>query len=86
MAFRRLRDTVVALAAEEQPMQLPAPTKQLSIDKVTIAVPGSGQVILSDISFELQSGHRDVRGSSINVLGFSTLLRFVLLADLHLFL
>src|SRR5581483_298210 len=56
MAFRRLRDTVVALAAEEQPMQLPAPTRQLSIDKVTIAVPGSGQVILSDISFELQSG------------------------------
>jgi ATP-binding cassette subfamily C protein len=56
MAFRRLRETVIALAADEPPMQLPAPTKSLSIDKVTIAVPGSGQVILSDISFELQPG------------------------------
>jgi ATP-binding cassette subfamily C protein len=56
MAFRRLRETVIALAAAEQPMQLPPPNKSLTIDKITIAVPGSGQVILSDISFELQQG------------------------------
>ena len=56
MAFRRLRETVIALAAAEQPMKLPAPSKSLSVEKITIAVPGSGQVILSDISFELQQG------------------------------
>lgn len=56
MAFRRLRETVVALAAAEQPMKLPAPCGSLSIEKITIAVPGSGQVVLSDISFELQKG------------------------------
>jgi ATP-binding cassette subfamily C protein len=56
MAYRRLRETVIALAADEQPMLLPAPTRSLHVDKVTIAVPGSGQVILSEISFELQAG------------------------------
>jgi ATP-binding cassette subfamily C protein len=56
MAFRRLRETVIALAAAELPMQLPAPTKSFSVDKITIAVPGSGQVVLSDISFDLQPG------------------------------
>ena len=56
MAFQRLRDTVVALAAADQPMKLPVPNKRLSVDKVTVAVPGSGQVILSDISFELEAG------------------------------
>lgn len=56
MAFRRLRDTVMALASVEQPMKLPAPTKSLSVENVTIAVPGSGQVVLSEISFKLQGG------------------------------
>jgi ABC-type protease/lipase transport system fused ATPase/permease subunit len=37
-------------------MQLPTPTRSLSVDKITIAIPGSGQVVLSDISFELQGG------------------------------
>lgn len=63
MAFRRLRDTVVALAGAEQPMKLPAPCKSLSVDKITIAVPGSGQVVLSDISFELQ------RGQALGIIG-----------------
>jgi PrtD family type I secretion system ABC transporter len=56
MAYQRLRDTVVALAATDQPMKLPVPTRRLSVDKATVAVPGSGQVILSDISFELEAG------------------------------
>ena len=56
MAYRRLCDTVMALAVAEEPMRLPAPTRSLSVEKLTIAVPGSGQVILSDISFELQPG------------------------------
>lgn len=56
MAYYRLRETVIALAAAEEPMKLPAPHRGLSIDKITVAVPGSGQVVLSDISFELEPG------------------------------
>lgn len=56
MAYYRLRETVIALAAADQPMKLPAPRQSLTVDKVTIAVPGSGQVVLSDISFELEPG------------------------------
>ena len=56
MAYQRLRDTVVALAAADEPMQLPVPSKRLTVEKATIAAPGSGQVILSDINFELEAG------------------------------
>jgi len=56
MAYHRLRETVMAMAAAEEPMKLPAPHRRLSVDKVTVAVPGSGQVVLSDISFELEPG------------------------------
>ena len=56
MAYQRLRDTVVALAAADTPMKLPVPTKRLTVEKITVAVPGSGQIILSDIAFELEAG------------------------------
>jgi ATP-binding cassette subfamily C protein len=56
MAYARLRDTVVALVSAEQPMQLPIPSKRLSVERATIAAPGSGQVILSDITFDLEAG------------------------------
>jgi ATP-binding cassette subfamily C protein len=56
MAYHRLRDTVVALASVDEPMQLPVPKHRLSVEKATIAVPGSGQIVLSDISFELEAG------------------------------
>ena len=47
-AFRRLRDTVIALAAAEQPMKLPAPQQAPQVEKITVAAPGSGQVVLSE--------------------------------------
>ena len=56
MAYQRLRDTVVALAAADEPMKLPVPGKRLSVEKITVAVPGSGQIILSDVAFELEAG------------------------------
>ncbi|QUS38258.1 type I secretion system permease/ATPase [Tardiphaga alba] len=56
MAYQRLRDTVVALAAADEPMQLPIPSMRLTVDKATVAAPASGQIILSDISFELEAG------------------------------
>jgi ATP-binding cassette subfamily C protein len=56
MAYQRLRDTLVALASVEEPMKLPPPKRALSLDKITVAIPGSGQVILTDVNFELQAG------------------------------
>ena len=56
MAYQRLRDTVVALAAADEPMKLPVPSQRLSVEKITVAVPGSGQIILSDVAFELEAG------------------------------
>ncbi len=56
MAYQRLRDTVVALAAADEPMKLPVPRQRLSVEKITVAVPGSGQIILSDVAFELEAG------------------------------
>jgi ATP-binding cassette subfamily C protein len=37
-------------------MKLPSPCQSLVLDKITVAAPGTGQVILSDISFRLEQG------------------------------
>lgn len=55
-AYGRLRETVIALARVEQPMKLPAPEQTLLVDKITVAAPGTGQVILSEVRFELKAG------------------------------
>ena len=55
-AFKRLLDTMVALADLPQPMELPTPTSSLKIEKITVAAPASGKVLLSEVSFELQAG------------------------------
>ena len=36
MAYHRLRDTVVALAAADEPMQLPEPTDRLSVESMLL--------------------------------------------------
>lgn len=56
MAFQRLRETMTALSKAVEPMELPAPCQSLKIDKITVAAPGSGQVLLSDASFDVQAG------------------------------
>lgn len=56
LAYQRLRDTVVALASADEPLKLPAPARLFAIDKITVAVPGSGRVILSDVGLELKAG------------------------------
>ncbi|KQT13243.1 type I secretion protein [Methylobacterium sp. Leaf399] len=55
-AFGRLKDTLVALAGNEKPMPLPAPRTSLRVGSITVAAPGSGRVLLSDIAFELKAG------------------------------
>jgi ATP-binding cassette subfamily C protein len=56
LSYNRLRDTVIALASSDDPLKLPAPTQLFTVDKITVAVPGSGRVILSDVGFELKAG------------------------------
>ena len=56
MGYHRLRDTVIALAGADEPMRLPDPAERLSVEKITVAVPGSGQVVLTEVGFELEAG------------------------------
>jgi ABC-type protease/lipase transport system fused ATPase/permease subunit len=37
-------------------MPLPMPTRTLKLDKITVAAPSTGQVLLTDVSFTLQAG------------------------------
>lgn len=55
-AFQRLKETVVALMSAPEPMELPAPARSLKVECITVAVPGTGRVLLSDVSFELKAG------------------------------
>ena len=54
--FTRLRETVVALSKAVEPMRLPAPHRYLKVDRITVVAPGSGQVLLSEVSFEVAAG------------------------------
>jgi ATP-binding cassette subfamily C protein len=55
-AFQRLRETMIALAKADQPMQLPAPASSMTVEKITVAAPSSGRVLLSEVEFELKAG------------------------------
>lgn len=56
LAFGRLRETVVALSKAVEPMDLPAPHRYLKVERITVAAPGSGQVLLSEVSFDIAAG------------------------------
>ena len=55
-AFQRLRETVIALSEAKEPMALPNPVASLKIEKITVAAPASGRVLLSEVAFELKAG------------------------------
>lgn len=55
-SFKRLRDTMVALANLDKPLDLPAPTRSFKVDKITVAAPATGRVLLTDVAFELKAG------------------------------
>jgi PrtD family type I secretion system ABC transporter len=55
-AYDRLKETLVAMADQRAPMQLPAPTASVKVERVTVAAPSSGRVLLSDVEFELRAG------------------------------
>jgi ATP-binding cassette subfamily C protein len=55
-AFQRLKETVMALADLDPPMDLPAPRVTLQVEKITVAAPESGRVLLSEVEFQLRAG------------------------------
>lgn len=55
-AFGRLKETAMALAGSADQMVLPAPGGSLKVENITVAAPGSGRVLLSEVSFELKGG------------------------------
>ncbi len=55
-AFQRLKETVIALSGTDSPLLLPAPVGSLKVEKITVAAPGSGRVLISEVSFEIKAG------------------------------
>ncbi|KKC34159.1 type I secretion system permease/ATPase [Devosia psychrophila] len=55
-AFKRLRETMVALGNMSKPLPLPAPKSSIKVEKITVSAPSNGRVLLSELSFELKAG------------------------------
>jgi PrtD family type I secretion system ABC transporter len=55
-AFERLRYALNALPTQPVITMLPLPSRHLRVNSVSVAVPGSGAVVLHDISFALEAG------------------------------
>jgi len=55
-AMRRLRETVIAMDESQERIELPAPARSLSVDKITVAAPTSGRVLLTEVGLELEAG------------------------------
>lgn len=55
-AYKRLRETMLALADLPTPLDLPPPNRSLKVEKITVAAPTSGQVLLSEVGFEVKAG------------------------------
>ncbi|MGL4405950.1 MAG: type I secretion system permease/ATPase, partial [Notoacmeibacter sp.] len=64
-AWTRIKETMIALADDRQTMQLPRAQKAIKVEKLTVAAPSSGRVLLTDVTFELKAGQAlGVIGSS----------------------
>ncbi|MEQ1694214.1 MAG: type I secretion system permease/ATPase [Hyphomicrobiaceae bacterium] len=55
-SYARLSETLTALDQAPAQVTLPAPTQNLKLEKITVAAPNNGVVVLSDVSFELKAG------------------------------
>ena len=55
-AWTRLSETMTALAGREAPMPLPRPVRSLKVEGITVAAPGTGRVLLTDVAFKLEAG------------------------------
>lgn len=55
-ASARLDKVFAALTQAEEPLDLPAPGKAITLEGLTVAVPGSQRIVLNAISFEVKAG------------------------------
>ncbi len=55
-SYARLKETLAAMDDDTQMVELPAPASSVQIENITVAAPGSGAVVLSDMSLSLNSG------------------------------
>ncbi len=56
-SWRRLSDLLAALPRGREPMALPAPAAQLSVEGISATPPGVQRFVVSDVSLELKAGH-----------------------------
>jgi ATP-binding cassette subfamily C protein len=54
--YTRLGDTLTALDETPRLVDLPAPTQNLRVEKITVATPSNGTVVLGEVSFTLRAG------------------------------
>ena len=52
----RLRDTLAAYEDDAELLDLPAPGRTLGVERMTVVAPGTGSVLVSDVSFDLRAG------------------------------
>lgn len=64
-AYGRLDDFIKGLAEEEQHMELPPPTGQLTLEHVSFGIRSTSKVIVRDVSFSLAAGE------SVGIIGAS---------------
>lgn len=75
-AWGRVKETMIALADEQPPMDLPHATNSIKIEKLTVAAPATGRVLLTDVTFDLKAGQAlGIIGSSGG--GKTTLVRAI---------
>lgn len=55
-AWTRLQETMIALDNEKRPIDLPGASNTFKVEKLTVAAPASGRVLLADVSFDLKAG------------------------------
>jgi ATP-binding cassette subfamily C protein len=55
-SYARLKETLATLDDSADRVPLPAPMSNLKVEKVTVAAPGSGSVVLGDVSLQLSAG------------------------------
>lgn len=55
-SYARLTETLTSLEARNPIVELPAPSSSLKVERITVAAPSTGTVVLSDVSFQLNAG------------------------------
>jgi PrtD family type I secretion system ABC transporter len=62
-SFTRLTDTLSVMEETPNRVTLPPPARSLSVERLTVAAPNSGAVVLSDVSFDVAAG------STVGIIG-----------------